>query len=190
VISRKRCAHCEAAPGSCEARWFLSGRRCCDRCAGDPRLPYWLRVAALAYGCHTNNGHARFKRGEVALVLAAVDEVTGEVRPFTNVRREIARAVEFGWLEDGSYWGCLIVPAHSIKKGEYGSVSPCPLNPKHKERRANRSPSERNGSPSSTPGERFEDETDHPVSGSERKPLSLICTSATTNPAAPERSAS
>ena len=27
--------------------------------AGDARLPFWLRVAALAYGSHTDNGHAQ-----------------------------------------------------------------------------------------------------------------------------------
>lgn len=143
--------------------------------AGDPRLPYWLRVAALAYGSHANNGHARFKRGEIALVLATVDPDTGEVHPFANVRREIARAVEYGWLEDGSYWGCLVVPAHSIRKGAYAERrSVCPLAHKHRERRANRSVSERKRGPKPTPSERFEPESAQSVSGSERAPLSLV----------------
>lgn len=143
--------------------------------AGDPRLPYWLRVAALAYGSHADNGHARFKRGEVALILGTMDKATGEVRPFANVRREIARAVEFGWLEPGSYWACLIVPAHSIKKGEMGARNrPCPLAQRHHDR-ANRSPGERNGDLKPTPGERFEPRTAHSVNGSERKPpLSVL----------------
>jgi hypothetical protein len=145
--------------------------------AGDPRLPYWLRVAALAFGSHADNGHARFKRGEVALILGALDHDTGEVRPFANVRREIARAVEYGWLEDGSYWGCLIVPAHfvpahSIRKGDMGTRPPaCPLAARHKERAANRSLSERNGSLKPTPSERFEPESAHSVSGSQRESL-------------------
>lgn len=147
--------------------------------AGDPRLPYWLRVAALAYGSHGNNGHARFKRSEVALVLGTVDKRTGEVRPYPNVRRAIADAVEYGWLEEGSFWGCLIVPAHSVKKGDWASRTPCPLAAKHKERRANRSLSERNGPHSSTPDERFEDRTAHSVSGSEREPLSSDLSPAT-----------
>lgn len=137
-------------------------------------MPYWLRVASLAFGSHANNGHARFKRGEIALVLATVDHATGEVRPFANVRREIARAVEYGWLEEGSYWGCLIVPAHSIRKGDFASrVPPCPLASRHKER-ANRSPSERNGSLTPTPSERFSARTAQSVNGSERNHLSSV----------------
>jgi hypothetical protein len=142
--------------------------------AGDPRLPYWLRVAALAYGSHTDNGHARFRRGEVALILGHVDTSTGVVRPFTNVRREIARAVEYGWLAEGSYWGCLIVPAHSIRKGDFTKKpKPCPLAPGHA-KRANRSPSERNDSLTSTPSERFEARSAQSVNGSEREPLCSV----------------
>jgi hypothetical protein len=145
--------------------------------AGDPRLPYWLRVAALAFGSHANNGHARFKRGEIALILGTVDQSTGELRPFANVRREIGRAVEYGWLDEGSYWGCLIVPAHSIRKGELGTrPSPCPLAASHKKRSPNRSLSERNGSLKPTPSERFEAETAHSVNGLQREPLlSVLC---------------
>lgn len=157
--------------------------------AGDPRLPYWLRVAALAFGSHADNGHARFKRGEVALILGSVDQETGELHPFANVRREVARAVEFGWLEDGSYWGCLIVPAHSIRRGDWGGkVVPCPLAARHRDRR-NRSPSERNGVVKPTPSERFGDVTAHPVSGSQRESLlSVLSPQPATHPA-PRRSA-
>lgn len=142
--------------------------------AGDPRLPYWLRVTALAYGSHTDNGHARFKRGEVALILGSVDHTTGVIRPFTNVRREIARAVEYGWLEEGSFWGCLIVPAHSIRKGDFAKkAKPCPLAPRHAAR-SNRSLSERNDPRSSTPSERFGARSGQSVSGSEREPLCSV----------------
>ncbi|MDR6862158.1 hypothetical protein J2X64_000539 [Phycicoccus sp. 3266] len=100
--------------------------------AGDRRLPYWLRVAAAAYGAHGENGHAVFKRGQLALILATVDHDTGEVQPYGHVGRAIADAVEFGWLEDGSYWGCLIVPAHSIRRGDLmRRPNPCPLAPRH-----------------------------------------------------------
>lgn len=139
--------------------------------AGDPRMPHWLRVASLAYGSHTDNGHAKFKRSEVALILGTVDRETGEVKPYANVRRAIAEAVAYGWLEEGSYWGCLIVPAHSIRRGDLSrKPAPCPLSANHKERR-NRSLSERNVVHSSTLSERFEDESAHSANGSERKPL-------------------
>jgi hypothetical protein len=157
--------------------------------AGDPRLPYWLRVTALAFGSHADNGHAKFKRGEVALILGTVDRQTGEVRPFANVRREIARAVEYGWLEDGSYWGCLIVPAHSIRRGEMGKrPPPCPLASRHKDRR-NRSLSERNGVVKPTPSERFEPQTAHSVSGSQREPLLSVLSPQPTTHQRPRRSA-
>ena len=32
---RKVCAHCEATPASCRSREWLSGRRCCEACAGN-----------------------------------------------------------------------------------------------------------------------------------------------------------
>lgn len=157
--------------------------------AGDPRLPYWLRVAALAFGSHADNGHARFKRGEVALILGTVDHETGQLRPFANVRREIARAVEYGWLEDGSYWGCLIVPAHSIRRGDLGKRhAPCPLAARHKDRRK-RSLSERNDLRSSTPSERFGDETAHSVNGSQREPLLSVLSPQPTTDQQPRRSA-
>lgn len=143
--------------------------------AGDRRLPYWLRVAALAYGSHTDNGHARFKRGEIGLVLGTVDQETGEVTPYSNVRRAIADAVAYGWLDAESFWGCLVVPAHAIKKGAHGHGGTCPVHIKRRQRRAaNRSLSERNGAPSSTPDERFNARTAHSLSGSERNPFFLV----------------
>lgn len=103
---------------------------------GDRRLPYWLRVSAAAYGSHGTNGHARFKRGELALLLASVDR-DGVIHPYTNVGRAIADAVDFGWLEDGSFWGCLIVPGHAIKRGEWWDNKDCPTHTKraHRARR-------------------------------------------------------
>ena len=73
---------------------------------GTPRRPVpdstwrkWLRIAALAYGSHENNGHARFKRGEVALMLAVVDHETGEVIPADrrDVFLSIQQAIAYGW---------------------------------------------------------------------------------------------
>lgn len=101
--------------------------------AGDPRLPYWLRVAALAYGSHQDNGHARFKRGEIALILGTPDG-HGGIRPYVNLRRAIEDAVEYGWLAPESFWGCLIVPAHAIKKGHLGHGQPCPIHVKRASR--------------------------------------------------------
>lgn len=102
-----------------------------QRRAGDRRLPHWLQVTAAAYGSHEDNGHARFKRGDLSLILGHVDE-TGRVVPYSNLGRAIATAVEYGWLARGSYWGCLIVPAHDIRKGLLDRTPrECPLHAKH-----------------------------------------------------------
>lgn len=97
--------------------------------AGDVNLPDWLRVAALAYGTHAENGHALQRPGNVALVLARVDPSTGEVTPQSrqNVYRAIQAAIRHQWLAEGSTARCLIVPAHAISKGtEGGRPAPCP----------------------------------------------------------------
>ena len=68
--------------------------------AGDPRLPQWLRVAALAYGSHKANGHSQFSPGQIALVLATVHRETGEVTPLDkgSVQRAYARpSTTDGW---------------------------------------------------------------------------------------------
>lgn len=141
--------------------------------AGDPQLPLWLRAASLAYGSHDDNGHASFKRGHVALVLGRPGE------PHQNVGRAIDMAVELGWLAEGSWYGCLIVPRSNVWKGPWGHPKPCR---RCAARNANSSPSELQGFRSSTPSELFVARTARPVSFSEREPLSLC--------SAPEASAS
>ncbi|MEP9380824.1 hypothetical protein [Nocardioides sp. KR10-350] len=144
--------------------------------AGDPRLPYWLRIASLAYGHHENNGHAKFKRGEIALILAKVDGETGEIRPHQWVGRDIALAVEYGWLSEGSFWGCLIVPAHSVRKGDmWATPKPCPIHMRRKAKRAKSSITEDFAplKPAITEGSSAR--KPHSLRTSERKPLSLIC---------------
>lgn len=103
--------------------------------SGDPRLPRWLRIVALAYGCHDNDGHARFKRGDVALVLGSVDHETGAVIPLPRqrVHEAITQAVELGFLAEGSFARCLIVPAHGVRKGPLDTPhKPCPLHVRRK----------------------------------------------------------
>lgn len=98
--------------------------------SGNPMLPRWLRVTALAYGSHDNDGHARFKRGEVALVLGHVDHDTGAVIPLSRqrVHEAVQQAVELGFLAAGSIPRCLIVPAHDVRKGPSDRQErPCPI---------------------------------------------------------------
>lgn len=142
--------------------------------AGDDRLPYWLRVAALAYGSHLDNGHARFKRGEIGLVLAKVNTETGELVSYENVGRAIATAVEYGWLAEESFWGCLIVPAHAVKKGEHGHDPVCRVHLRR--RRQDREPVIHRALrvlPTTT-SDGFEPRTAHSVTGSEREALSSL----------------
>lgn len=95
----------------------------------DRRFPAWARVAFLAFGSHKANGHARFKPGQVGLLLGAVNPDTGEVKPMDkhNVQRAIRVAIESGWLREGSSSLCLVVPAHAIRGGEGRAHAPCPL---------------------------------------------------------------
>lgn len=91
------------------------------RRSGDERLPRWLRVACLAYGAHGNNGHAPFRRGDVAVVLG---------RPGAPLDRRVHEAVQlaidYGWLMPGSTSMCLIVPGYLIDKGPMGATKkPC-----------------------------------------------------------------
>lgn len=122
---------------------------------GDARLPHWLRIACLAYSSHGENGHATFKRGEISLALATVNKDTGEITPYANIHRAIQVAVEYGWLEEGSFWGCLIVPAHAIRKGDLShSPTPCPIHIKRNQCKGG-SVSERFTILTSTPSERY-----------------------------------
>jgi hypothetical protein len=95
--------------------------------AGNPRLPLWLRASALAYGKHHANGHARFKVGEVALVLSRVDMTTGEMTVPSKqaVHRAISRAIEYRFLSAGSSSRCLVVPSGMVEQGPGGRGEPC-----------------------------------------------------------------
>lgn len=166
--------------------------------AGDDRLPYWLRVTALAYGSHLDNGHARFKRGEIGLILGKLDARTGEILPFENVTRAIETAVEYGWLQPESFWGCLVVPAHAIKKGEHGRKPVCPIHAKRR-REGKETPAEHartlhsvrgSGVPNRQSVTGSAPRTLHSVTGSEREPLSsLLHRSAGPDTQTPEESA-
>lgn len=99
-----------------DAEWSRHAQDEWERRAGDRRLPHWLRLAALAYAKHGNNGHAAFKRGDVAVVLG----VPGAPLDRRQLHEYIQRAIELGWLADGSTSMCLVVPSHIIDKGHIG----------------------------------------------------------------------
>lgn len=95
--------------------------------SGDSNLPYWLRVACLAYGSHNANGHAMFKPGQIGLVLGHID-ADGVPHPLDkqNVQRAINKAIEFGWITDQSGSRCLVVPGHAVAGGLGNPSDRCP----------------------------------------------------------------
>src|SRR5690242_20337375 len=104
--------------------------------AGDPDLPDWLRVACAAYGQHKANGHATFRRGQLALILARIDTQTGEVVPLDrrNLHRAIQVAIQHGWLSIASSARCLVVPAHQVTGGLGNARAACPQHDAAQER--------------------------------------------------------
>jgi hypothetical protein len=116
--------------------WAKHYQRIWEDRSGDPKLPPWLRVSALAYGMHRANGHAMFGVGDVRLVLSRVDEETGEIlMPSTaNVSHAIRKAVDFGFLEKGSGTRCLVVPGHAIEGGLGDPNEPCPQHRRQSQR--------------------------------------------------------
>ena len=110
--------------------------------AGNPRLPLWLRVSALAYGKHHGNGHAGFKVGEVALVLSRVDMVTGEITVPSKqtVYRAINMAIEYRFLSEGSSARCLIVPEGMVRQGPGRQGEPCLWHESKRSRNRSRAP--------------------------------------------------
>ncbi|MGO8937604.1 MAG: hypothetical protein ACLQLO_10915, partial [Mycobacterium sp.] len=66
--------------------------------AANPEMPLWVRVAALAFGCHRRNGHASFKTGEIAEVLGT----PGKALSASSVSNAIRLAKNAGWIAEES----------------------------------------------------------------------------------------
>lgn len=109
-----------------EKRWSKHYQDVWEERAGDPQLPKWVRVAALAYGMHKANGHASFPPGYIALVLGKPIG-GGEVVPEPNVGRAIRTAIKYGWLAEGSTSRCLVVPQHAISGPNGNPLAVCPI---------------------------------------------------------------
>jgi hypothetical protein len=90
--------------------------------ARDKRLPTWLRIAALAYAKHGNNGHASFGRGEMGEWFGAPGKPLNRRR----LSEYIHRAIELDFLMPGSTSMCLIVPPWEVDRGVVGQPKmPC-----------------------------------------------------------------
>lgn len=122
-----------------EEAWARHFQRPWHDDALNPRFPFALRVAFLAYGTHQANGHARFKQGEIAAVLGHLDE-DGHPVPADRrtVHRSIRQAIDFGLLDPSSKAMCLVVPSHRVSGGLGDDKAPCIRHPKPvSERRRN-----------------------------------------------------
>lgn len=73
--------------------WFAMGRKFCERQAKDAANYKWQRVAFYCYAKMKAGGFCSLKAGELAEVVG-----TGE----TNLYKLIGKAVEQGWLAEGS----------------------------------------------------------------------------------------
>jgi hypothetical protein len=106
--------------------WAAHSQEAWNQRAKNHDLPMWLRVASLAFGHHRRNGHANFAPGDLKKILAVLDEKTGELRPNANVSRSIKEAVGYGLLTPASQTTCLVVVAHEVWGGSYGTAqAPC-----------------------------------------------------------------
>lgn len=81
--------------------------------AANPAMPAWIRVAALAFGCHRRNGHASFKTGEIAEILGT----PGKPLSPSSVSNAIKLAKNAGWIDGQSTARCLVVPPHAVVGG-------------------------------------------------------------------------
>lgn len=95
--------------------------------ATSPQVPQWLRVMFLAEYRMSEDGHARFGRGELAKYLGT-DNRTGECKPIDkhNVQRAIREAVRRGLILPDSGSQCLRLPQHRVTKGRGHRLSDCP----------------------------------------------------------------
>jgi hypothetical protein len=89
----------------------------------NPLLPNWLRVAALAYGRHSKNGHANFAPGELRMLLARPGP-DGKPKPISAsaVANAINQAKAKGFIAEESMARCLVVPRHAVTGGLGGKV--------------------------------------------------------------------
>jgi hypothetical protein len=95
--------------------------------AADRSLPLWVRVAALAFGCHRRNGHANFIDHPLKVLLGEPgDHGEWKCVEESSISRAIAAAKKAGWIAEESNSRCLVVPHHAIEGGlghEYDKCS-------------------------------------------------------------------
>lgn len=90
--------------------------------AGNPNFPDYLRIMFVAYGRHRANGHAKLERGELARYLVRKDGTMPERRVLWSA---VKRAIDLGYLVEGSRALCLVVSSDHSQGGKGDPDEPC-----------------------------------------------------------------
>lgn len=91
--------------------------------AHSPALPpLWMRIVALAYSSHGKSGHAPF-------YLCGDSTLPPEIlhKSKKHIQKEIARAIELGFLAEGSNINCLVLPDEICGGAEGHAFGECKL---------------------------------------------------------------
>lgn len=101
-----------------KAPWTKHSQAAYKLLAKNRQAPAFLRIAWLAMGRHGSNGHAEFRRGELASLL------NQNGKPYRRVDDAIATAIQYGMLDASSTRRCLVVPCDLIE-GPHGKFVKC-----------------------------------------------------------------
>jgi hypothetical protein len=108
------------------------GRRWLSHIIESPSEQTDTRIMAAAWVRMTFDGHAHFKRSELAHSIELVNKRTGELAPIKAdaLNKAIDRLIERGWLSHGSWSRDLIVPGFTVQNGQASHKSTrCPKKP-------------------------------------------------------------
>jgi hypothetical protein len=90
--------------------------------AGNPNFPDYLRIVFVAYARHTDNGHAKLDRGELATYLVRKDGTLPDRRSLWS---SLQKAIRLGYLLPESQVLCLVVSSEHVQGGESSYGRPC-----------------------------------------------------------------
>lgn len=110
--------------------WVMGNQEAFKDLATSDALPRWLRATYAAYGHLGGNGHATFRRSELAALLGDHTQGVSVPTERQRVREAIDGAIDRGLLEKGSKALCLIVPRAAIAYGAGNPGTPCRRHPK------------------------------------------------------------
>lgn len=86
--------------------WFAMGRKFCERQWKNPSNHKWQRVAYYCYAHMKPGGRCELAPYELQ---DAMESSKG------NVGKQIRRAIDEGWLAEGSGERCLIAPTYEVQ---------------------------------------------------------------------------